>query len=125
MKVAGIMLYNRRNLCKAASASYHLVQTPKVSSGRWMVGVTLVSPAPSGVSSLAQCFLKHRYRYLHAAVSSRVPDDSPDRRTRGPLELSKNPSPSFPECMKHSCGGELNPKVGLQEETQGDPGLAW
>lgn len=68
------MLYNSRNLGKATSSSYHLVQTLKASSVRWMLGVILVSPSRSGVSSLAQYFLKHSYHYLHAAVSNHVSD---------------------------------------------------
>jgi len=62
------------------------------------------------------------YHYLHAAVSNRIAD-TPDNSSRGPLHLSENPSPSFPEYTKRSRGGELNPKVRLQEETQMDPGL--
>lgn len=55
IKVVKIMLYNNRNQCKANSSSCRLVQTPKVSSMRWAVGVMLVSSSHSGASSLTRC----------------------------------------------------------------------
>lgn len=47
---------------------------------------------------------------------------TPESWSRDPLDLSKNPFPSFPGCMKHSYG-ELIPNMGLEEDTQIDPGL--
>lgn len=58
IKVAKIMLYNSRNLRKATSSSYRLVQTLKASSARGVVGAIRASPSRSEVSSLAHYFLK-------------------------------------------------------------------
>lgn len=56
--MAKITLYNSRNLRKATSSSYRLVQTLEASSARGVVGVIRASPSRSEVSSLAHYFLK-------------------------------------------------------------------
>lgn len=107
--VAKIMLCNGRNPCKPPLAVILLGLTPRMWGGWWG---WFLSPLPvQGWQGSLFSFSWSTWVSLPARCCQQFCSWSSESCSRASLDLSKTPFLSFPDYLKHSCGGELNPKA--------------